>query len=321
MSYQLLLTTIGKQKIAAAANTGSVSLSITEFVIGQGIDVDFSQRLDEQVLVSKRYQGLVGSVTPTMVSGQYEIVCIVPPNQGGWTIRELGLIDSDGDLIWVGQLPEVQKPAANSTAAVDYRIKAVISIDNPDVSLVIDANVVTATRQWSSDTFVPLSHLDDANPHAQYTLKETNDKDIKELQDWIKILFNLKPIKVGDIYTTTIDHADAAAVALHHGYGDWERYAEGRTLVGLSTSADDPSDYKTIGNEFGENEETLTLAQIPNHDHTVDMHSGSIDGATRAGTQNTSSSAANIKTNAVGGGEAHNNIQPSKVVAHWLRTA
>lgn len=99
MSYQLLLTTIGKQKIAAAANTGSVSLSITEFVIGQGIDVDFSQRLDEQVLVSKRYQGLVGSVTPTTVSGQYEIVCIVPPNQGGWTIRELGLIDSDGDRL------------------------------------------------------------------------------------------------------------------------------------------------------------------------------------------------------------------------------
>ena len=73
--------------------------------------------------------------------------------------------------------------------------------------------------------------------------------------------------------------------------------------------------------EFGKNEETLTLAQIPNHDHTVDMHSGSIDGGTRAGTQNTSSSAANIKTNAVGGGEAHNNIQPSKVVGKWLRTA
>jgi phage-related tail fiber protein len=356
MSYQLLLTTIGKQKIAAAANTGSVSLSITEFVIGQGIDVDFSQRLDEQVLVSKRYQGLVGSVTPTTVSGQYEIVCIVPPNQGGWTIRELGLIDSDGDLIWVGQLPEVQKPAANSTAAVDYRIKAVISIDNPDVSLVIDANVVTATRQWALNTFVPLSHLDDANPHTQYvlgttynshvekndnehqgftnwqsshlskanphtqyTLKETNDKDIKELQDWIKILFNLKPIKVGDIYTTTIDHADAAAVALHHGYGDWERYAEGRTLVGLSTSADDPDDYKTIGNEFGENTHTLTTEQMPSHNHDFVLAASTSSGAypesdgTPGGRKG--------KTENSGGDQPHNNIQPSKVVAHWLRTA
>lgn len=325
MSYQLLLTTIGKRKIAAAANTGSVSLSITEFVIGQGIDVDFSQRLDEQVLVSKRYQGLVGSVTPTTVSGQYEIVCIVPPNQGGWTIRELGLIDSDGDLIWVGQLPEVQKPAANSTAAVDYRIKAVISIDNPDVSLVIDANVVTATRQWSSDTFVPLSHLDDANPHTQYTLKETNDKDIKELQDWINILFNLKPIKVGDIYTTTIDHADAAAVALHHGYGDWERYAEGRTLVGLSTSADDPDSYKTIGNEFGENKHTLTIEQIPSHAHDL-----GISARTRVSHDDSQETDRPVDATGekdsgyvgnTGGGEAHNNIQPSKVVAHWLRTA
>lgn len=326
MTYQLLLTTIGKQKIAAAANTGSVSLSITEFVIGQGIDVDFSQRLDEQVLVSKRYQGLVGSVTPTTVSGQYEIVCIVPPNQGGWTIRELGLIDSDGDLIWVGQLPEVQKPAANSTAAVDYRIKAVISIDNPDVSLVIDANVVTATRQWSSDTFVPLSHLDDANPHTQYTLKETNDKDIKELQDWINILFNLNPIKVGDIYTTTIDHANAAAVALHHGYGDWERYAEGRTLVGLSTKADDPSDYKTIGNEFGENEHMLIKEEMPAHGHTVNISTltkiGHDDDTNSDRTvSNQSSTVESGYINEAGGDQPHNNIQPSKVVAHWLRTA
>lgn len=127
--------------------------------------------------------------------------------------------------------------------------------------------------------------------------------------------------KVGDIYTTTLAHANAAAVAAHHGYGVWERYAEGRTLVGFSTKSSDPDDYKTMGNEFGENEETLTLSQIPSHEHTVDMHSGSIDGSTRAGTQNTSSSAANIKTNAVGGGEAHNNIQPSRVVGHWLRTA
>ena len=154
MTYQLLLTTLGQQKLASAASAGGQPLRITEFAIGQGVNVDFSKRLDQQVLVSKRYQGNVESVTSTAVAGQYEITCIVPQDQGGWTIREIGLIDSAGDLIWVGQVPEVQKPIASSTAAVDYRIKAVISIDNPDVNLVIDANVVTATQAWVANNFV-----------------------------------------------------------------------------------------------------------------------------------------------------------------------
>lgn len=154
MTYQLLLTTLGQQKLAAAASAGAQPVRITEFAVGQGVNVDFSKRLDQQVLVSKRYQGDVESVASTAVTGQYEITCIVPQDQGGWAIREIGLIDSAGDLIWVGQVPEVQKPVASSTAAVDYRIKAVISIDNPNVNLVIDANVVTATQAWVANNFV-----------------------------------------------------------------------------------------------------------------------------------------------------------------------
>lgn len=154
MTYQLLLTTLGQQKLSAAASAGGQPVRITEFAVGQGVNVDFSKRLDQQVLVSKRYQGDVESVASTAVAGQYEITCIVPQNQGGWAIREIGLIDSEGSLIWVGQVPEVQKPVASSTAAVDYRIKAVISIDNPDVNLVIDANVVTATQAWVANNFV-----------------------------------------------------------------------------------------------------------------------------------------------------------------------
>ncbi|AGP49469.1 hypothetical protein PSYCG_09890 [Psychrobacter sp. G] len=154
MTYQLLLTTLGQQKLAAAASAGGQPVRIAEFAVGQGVNVDFSQRLDQQVLVSKRYQAAVNGVAATAVVGQYEITCIVPQDQGGWAIREIGLIDSEGSLIWVGQVPELQKPVASSTATVDYRIKAVISIDNPDVNLVIDANVVTATQAWVSNNFV-----------------------------------------------------------------------------------------------------------------------------------------------------------------------
>lgn len=122
---------------------------------------------------------------------------------------------------------------------------------------------------------------------------------------------------VGDIYTTTIKHPDAAAVAVHHGYGTWVRYAEGRTLVGQSTKADDPDDYKTMGNTFGKNTHQLTIEEMPSHDHDS-LPRGSSSGIT--GVDNGGAVEA-IRTGKRGGDQPHNNIQPSIVAAYWLRTA
>ena len=135
---------------------------------------------------------------------------------------------------------------------------------------------------------------------------------------------------VGDIYTTTIKYPDAAAVAAHHGYGTWVRYAEGRTLVGQSTKAADPDDYKTIGNTFGENEHTLTIDEMPTHNHP--FTSGSKSSSVRVVDPSRVSfdsqyltlatpAPAGGETGETGGDQPHNNIQPSIVAAYWLRTA
>lgn len=247
MTYQLLLTTLGQQKIAAAANAGSMPVRIAEFAVGQGINVDFSQRLDQQVLVSKRYQGAVLNVSATATTGQYEITCVVPQEYGGWTIREFGLIDSDGNLIWVGRLPEVQKPAANSTAAVDYRIKAVVSIDNPDVTLMIDANVIMAGQDWVSNNFVsnprfaaflelayPYGHkywsaLPD-NPEPLFNVmfgyktywRRLEGVQLVSVQDTNSVI-NESSMVVGNTQLTTTDNAKPKNFTHYTGYL-WERY-------------------------------------------------------------------------------------------------
>ena len=154
MSYQLLLTNAGAQILANAAVNGGGMVQLTDFVVGQGVDVDFSQRLDKQTLVSKRYQGKIEGITPAAQPHTYEVSCVVPYDVGGFTIREFGLLDANGVLIWVGALPEVVKPAANTNTAVDYRIKAVIRVDNPAVSIVVDTNAVTATQSWVNANFV-----------------------------------------------------------------------------------------------------------------------------------------------------------------------
>ncbi len=161
MTYQLLLTDLGKEKLATTAVVGGAAIQITNFVVGEALDVDFFARLNEQTLVNPCYQSQVdGVIADSQVNHRYEVMCVVPQSAGGFFIRELGLLDADGDLIWVGSLPSVYKPEGNSTSAVDYRIKAVVQIDNPDVQLVVDTSVVTATRAWCKETFIPKQALE-----------------------------------------------------------------------------------------------------------------------------------------------------------------
>lgn len=171
------------------------------------------------------------------------------------------------------------------------------------------------------------------------TQSEGFPRDEKPARAWFNFLFNGITVKINelitnvnklllfehyrvdDVYVTTKNHASAAAVATYFGYGTWERYAEGKTLVGLSDNASDPAWTKTIGSEEGEYETELTVDQLPPISFTVDIHKGNIEGETRAGLTTTSASPANIETNTLGEGEAHNNVQPSKVAAFWVRTA
>ena len=140
-------------------------------------------------------------------------------------------------------------------------------------------------------------------------------------------------IKVGDIFHTTTHFANSAAVTSHLGYGTWARCCEGKTPVGYSTQPSDPAWTKTMGATFGEYEHTLTLDEIPVHQHgqrtdsdagtnqpQVKNTSGSVDGL-RGQTDPATTGKEQVQTDAAGGGQPHNNVQPSVVIAYWVRTA
>ena len=174
------------------------------------------------------------------------------------------------------------------------------------------------TPQWNENinqVEITESILGGANGNANLATKQLAENIL-----WLKL--NMQAYKVGDVYTTTLSHVDATAVATHHGYGTWERYAEGRTLVGFSTETEDPIDYKTMGNEFGANTHKLLVDEIPSHKH--DLYAMNDDSAGNSGLDGSSYLGAKVGGNSMsltGGDQPHNNIQPSKVVAHWLRTA
>ena len=103
------------------------------------------------------------------------------------------------------------------------------------------------------------------------------------------------------------------------GFGTWERL-KGKVCLGLD---ENDNDLKTIGNTGGEKTHTLTVEEMPSHNHltraaAVGTASGFGDGF--IGLTNSYSQDQNFSTANSGGGKAHNNMQPYQVVGYmWIR--
>lgn len=91
----------------------------------------------------------------------------------------------------------------------------------------------------------------------------TNPKDVVTHE---QLALAIQNYKVGDIYITTssVNPFD------RFGYGTWQRFGEGRTLVGLSTtiSNDTPEWVKALGSVSGKYQDNIKVNEIPNHIHT-----------------------------------------------------
>ena len=99
--------------------------------------------------------------------------------------------------------------------------------------------------------------------------------------------------------------------------GTWVKDCEGQTIVGQK---ENDSDFGTLDDVVGEKTHTLTIQEMPSHNHdfsggwgtgsTGERYSyGNVSAASTYGVKNT------------GGDQPHNNIQPSKVKIIWTRTA
>ena len=119
----------------------------------------------------------------------------------------------------------------------------------------------------------------------------------------------------------------------------WVLHGQGRVPVGLSTQESDAAWKKTIGNEFGSDTHTLTTDEMEPHVHSEAPFNKFVAKAGDLGTRDSTSSnhdytptevaVSDISTSEwvqatekeVGGGQPHNNVQPSIVEARWRRTA
>ncbi|EII8023655.1 phage tail protein [Salmonella enterica] len=179
--FYTLLTDIGAAKLASAAALG-VPLKITHMAVGDGGGVLPTPDAKQTALVNEKRRAALNMLyIDTQNSSQIIAEQVIPENEGGWWIREVGLFDESGALIAVGNCPESYKPQLAEGSGRTQTVRMVLITSSTDnITLKIDPAVVLATRKYVDDKALELKvyaddqmakHLAAPDPHSQYAPK------------------------------------------------------------------------------------------------------------------------------------------------------
>lgn len=151
MQFAVIHTTAGLDAMHAA-DSASAQLELTEIAVGDGGGAPITPTEDQTALVGEVFRSTVNRVykpDPTNQPALITAELVVPATEGGFTMREVGVFLSNGDLFAIGNLPETYKPAAAEGAFADTVVRMEFIATNTDtVTLQIDANVIVATQGW-----------------------------------------------------------------------------------------------------------------------------------------------------------------------------
>ncbi|GHC17571.1 hypothetical protein GCM10010082_06010 [Kushneria pakistanensis] len=148
-----LLTKTGQGLLANAIAYGQ-PLTIAEMAIGDGGGKLPKPDASVTRLFNEVRRGPINQTTTDPNNPNWTVVeQVLPAEVGGWTIREVGLYDTDGNLIAYGNYPETYKPQLSEGAARTQTIRFVMEVtDTSAVTLRIDPSVVMASRKYVDDT-------------------------------------------------------------------------------------------------------------------------------------------------------------------------
>lgn len=146
--FGTILTTIGKAKIANAALLGN-RLVLKTLKIGDSNGQYYEPIESQTELKHEVYSCDIGSIkiddrNPNWV----KVETILSSSVGGFTIREVGICDADGDLIAISKYPETYKPIIENGAGKDICIRLILEVSNAEqITLNLDPSVIIATKE------------------------------------------------------------------------------------------------------------------------------------------------------------------------------
>lgn len=186
------LTNIG---IAQQANTAALGLpwNITHMLIGDAggepsQTPDPTPKPTQTALVRQVYRAQLNALYPSPADpGVLVAELVLPPEIGGWWIRELALEDANGNLIAIAKPAPSYKPLLAQGSGRTQTIRMHVVFGNvANVNLKIDPSIVLATRDYvdkareAAELYARnqlKAHVEAADPHPQYLRRADAAKD------------------------------------------------------------------------------------------------------------------------------------------------
>ncbi|OAM67719.1 phage tail protein [Yersinia enterocolitica] len=157
-----LLTNIGAAKLANATALGT-RLEITHMAVGDGGGTLPTPNPAQTQLVNEQRRAALNTLSVDPINTSQIIAeQVIPEAEGGWWIREIGLLDKDGDLIAIANCAETYKPLMQEGSGRTQTIRVILIVSSTAaVSLKIDPSVVLATRKYVDDKIIEVKQYAD----------------------------------------------------------------------------------------------------------------------------------------------------------------
>ncbi|EKH4537400.1 phage tail protein [Escherichia coli] len=151
--FRTVITTVGAAKLAAATAPGGRKVNITTMAVGDGGGKLPVPDAGQTGLIHEVWRHALNKISQDKRNSNYIIAeLVIPPEVGGFWMRELGLYDDAGTLIAVANMAESYKPALAEGSGRSQTCRMVIIVSSvASVELTIDTTTVMATQDYVDD--------------------------------------------------------------------------------------------------------------------------------------------------------------------------
>ena len=153
VKYKTVITKAGAIKLAAATVPNGKKVNFTAMAVGDGGGTLPVPDPNQTKLVKEVWRHALNKISQDNKHKNYVVAeLLIPPETGGFWMRELGLYDDTGTLIAVGNMAESYKPALAEGSGRAQTVRMVIMVsDIESVELTIDTSTVMATQDYVDD--------------------------------------------------------------------------------------------------------------------------------------------------------------------------
>lgn len=171
MRFKTVVTTAGAARLAAATVPGGKKVSITAMAVGDGGGKLSEPDAGQTKLVNEVWRHALNKISQDNRHSNYIVAeLLIPPEVGGFWVRELGLYDDEGALIAVSSLAESYKPALAEGSGRTQTCRMVIVVSSVEsVALSVDSTMVMATQDYVDDR---LAEHEESRNHPDATLTD-----------------------------------------------------------------------------------------------------------------------------------------------------